>query len=264
MTTNKPIPIVLDEVGQAMDRSTDDPCTPYLDLETGEVEHVIPGDMSGEPDVGPAIDEDPDRYLEIPRLESREKFRWMEQFADGLDDDRARDQLQGALGGKGAFRRFRDVLDRLPTQREAWLQALREHFVAEATSWLEAEQVAFIPKRLAVPAPATPAPPKPQRLPLRVAHVLLLGEPAEPPPPPWTARRIVHARGDNVRELFRTLVRDLCEIQGIAWRNRFVDGQTTYGAIDTRITIDGDRIVVDVVVPDPITKLLGTGRGASG
>lgn len=57
-------------------------------------------------------DEDPDRWLAVWCEGSRDAYQDMEDFIDALDDDNLAERLAIAISGRGAFRRFRDVLGR--------------------------------------------------------------------------------------------------------------------------------------------------------
>jgi hypothetical protein len=60
------------------------------------------------------------RYATIPKQDSREGYRDMEEFIWALDDDHLREVLETAIQGRGAFRRFRDALYRHPDTEAAW------------------------------------------------------------------------------------------------------------------------------------------------
>ncbi len=83
----------------------------YLDLDTGEVvdEAVTDPMMVGE-DVAVDVDEDPDRWLRFDRTGSRDGWQDMAAFAARQHDAELRERLQQAIEGKGAFRRFRDLV----------------------------------------------------------------------------------------------------------------------------------------------------------
>ena len=49
-------------------------------------------------------------YLRIDPVRSREQYRWMERFIPMVDEPELRGKLTQAIDGKGAFRRFKDVL----------------------------------------------------------------------------------------------------------------------------------------------------------
>ncbi len=60
------------------------------------------------------------RFVEIPKPESRKAYDDMADFAATVANPHLRDLLAVALRGKGAFRRFKDVLLNYPAERERW------------------------------------------------------------------------------------------------------------------------------------------------
>ncbi len=94
----------------------------YLDLETGGT--IFIGEL--DPDAGDVtpddIEDEPDRYLLIEPPSSRGAYEWMVEFTEGVEDENFAEKLRIALDGKGAFRRFKDVLMGYPEQREAWFK----------------------------------------------------------------------------------------------------------------------------------------------
>lgn len=56
----------------------------------------------------------------IEPIPSREAYGDMEDFIGRVRDSRARDLLERAIAGRGAFRRFKDTLLDLPELRRAW------------------------------------------------------------------------------------------------------------------------------------------------
>jgi hypothetical protein len=64
-----------------------------------------------------------DIYIPIERIDSSEAYRWMEDFVDQVvapKNQRAAEKLSIALMGRGAFRRFKDVLYMVG---DDWVQA---------------------------------------------------------------------------------------------------------------------------------------------
>jgi len=62
-------------------------------------------------------------YIPIERISSHEAYQWMEDFVIEIvapKDDYVSEKLSIALMGKGAFRRFKDVLHRVGDE---WVQA---------------------------------------------------------------------------------------------------------------------------------------------
>jgi len=58
----------------------------------------------------------------------------MEYFIAGLDDANEFDLLSVAISGSGAFRRFRDVLDRWPQDKERFFAFIEERQRGRARS----------------------------------------------------------------------------------------------------------------------------------
>jgi hypothetical protein len=81
------------------------------------------------------------RYIEIERIESGESYRWMEDYIGTVSDARMRELLEVAIGGKGAFRRFKDTLGRDATLRERWFAFERTRQKEWATEWLRANVI---------------------------------------------------------------------------------------------------------------------------
>jgi Uncharacterised protein family (UPF0158) len=90
---------------------------------------------------------DLDRYVEIPKRESREAYEDMAEFAETVADHHLRDLLDVALHGKGAFRRFKDVLLGYPTERERWFrfEERRQREAIEEWAREEGVEISFEP-----------------------------------------------------------------------------------------------------------------------
>src|SRR5258706_2378538 len=87
----------------------------YLHIETGEVLRVVDG--IADPEMHARIASDA-TYLRVDPVSSREQYRWMERFIPMVDEPDLRDRLTNAIDGKGAFRRFTDVLMSFGPDRE--------------------------------------------------------------------------------------------------------------------------------------------------
>jgi hypothetical protein len=251
-----PLSILLDDVADAMNRSPDDARELLFDRETGDVVYAPDDALTGLDDheLTHAIEDEPDRFVAIPRIETREQFEWMVAFANGVDEQDVQRRLADALSGKGAFGRFRAVLRDYPDLRQRWFTELQERLVEEARTWLEHEGIAFTARRrerVAVKPPHT----REKKPPLRLAHVLLLGEPAVVD---GRARRSLHAGSLNARELFKLLVRDLCATNGVEWRNRFIEGKSSFELEGTRVSHDDRAVHVEVEIPASIAALFNT------
>lgn len=83
----------------------------YLDLQTGEVydESATDPGMVGE-DLALDVEEEPERWLSFDCSGSRDGWRDMAEFAGRQRDEALRERLERAIEGRGAFRRFRDLV----------------------------------------------------------------------------------------------------------------------------------------------------------
>ncbi|MEV2193174.1 hypothetical protein AB0I02_19625 [Streptomyces phaeochromogenes] len=106
-----------------------------LDLSTGECWPTIADEL----ETGFEKADDPERWLSVPTLGSRDGYQDMELFIEGLDDAALADRLRTAIRGRGAFRRFKDVLAR---DERAWRLFHRlsdERQLGRARVWLAEE-----------------------------------------------------------------------------------------------------------------------------
>jgi hypothetical protein len=65
------------------------------------------------------LDEDR-RYVHIPEREPQKAYKTMAEFIDTVENLILKEELSQALNGKGAFRKFKDVLIRYPKERKRW------------------------------------------------------------------------------------------------------------------------------------------------
>ena len=150
--SNRHLNVDLDELVEAMDTHFDGTIEWFLDAQTGAVHPVNEEDRDDEGDKGEdgeeadmppwrreakalaaEIDSNPNRFVSIPHTESHEAYRIMEDFIPQVANPRLRDLLADAIAGKGAFRRFKDIVLSYPDIRQSW-------FVFEASAkrkWAE-------------------------------------------------------------------------------------------------------------------------------
>lgn len=127
----------------------------YLQIRTGEVLRVVDG--IADPDMHSRIALDPN-YMRIDPVSSREQYRWMERFIPMVDDRDIQSRLVTAIDGKGAFRRFKDVLMSHAAERERWFAFRSERLRVFMEAWLSAHGLRPVPR----PAVALEAPRPPQ------------------------------------------------------------------------------------------------------
>lgn len=61
----------------------------------------------------------------------------MEDFIATVEDEHLAELLEVAINGKGAFRRFKDVLAGYPEERERWFCFKDERTEQRALEWLD-------------------------------------------------------------------------------------------------------------------------------
>lgn len=142
------LPVDLDELSLALEG---DPLLTggRLDLRTGEVHQFGPlyerdhDDEFGEPDdeddgLRGGLDDGQEdrRWLNFDSLGSRAGFRDMEEFLETVTDERLTARLGRALGGRGAFRRFKDELADAPGELARFFRFTDDRRRGRARQWL--------------------------------------------------------------------------------------------------------------------------------
>jgi len=84
-----------------------------------------------------------DDWLPLPDSFEIHEYQIMEDFAES-QSGRVQEELLRALRGAGAFRRFKDELERLQI-RDEWFRHRRQALVEIAREWLEANDLPFDP-----------------------------------------------------------------------------------------------------------------------
>lgn len=107
----------------------------YLDLYTGQVILDIDEAYTGEPGIDWDDEENEERYIDIPKIDSNEAFYVMTKFAQRTESD-PEDRLFDALNGHRPFRRFKDVLYELDLWDE-WNKFEYKHAEEMIRSWME-------------------------------------------------------------------------------------------------------------------------------
>src|SRR5262245_4567528 len=129
----------------------------YLHLVTGDVLRVVDG--VADPQMHARIAADPN-YLRIDPVSSREQYRWMERYIPMVEDPDLQGKLTQAIDGKGAFRRFKDVLMSYGPERERWFSFRSERLRIFMEAWLNAHALNPVARPMWIPE-ATPPRPEP-------------------------------------------------------------------------------------------------------
>ena len=131
--------VILDAIEMA-----DDNYTYFLDLETGEsvflADELVTGlDNEGLED---EIEENLERYLRLPTKFEIHEYHIMEEFIWTLKGDRA-DKLEHAIQGRGAFRRFKDMVARMGISQQ-WYDFQAEYYRKLAIEWCQEHGLEYI------------------------------------------------------------------------------------------------------------------------
>lgn len=112
----------------------------YLDLTTGRVLTITTGDPEAAIN-RQNVSENIRNFLRIEPASSREQYRWMERFVGSVADEALRERLIISIDGKGAFRRFKDVLLAYPAERERWFSYRADLLHWHIHNWLEQHEI---------------------------------------------------------------------------------------------------------------------------
>jgi hypothetical protein len=145
----------------------------WFDPATGETApRFMPDGEEPVPDAG-------DRLIPVDPLPSSVGYADMEDFIAGVRDPRARDRLERAIAGRGAFRRFKDTLFDYGQLRTAWFAFHDARGEQRAIEWLLEQDLVdsaaaerAIARRSAPPPEDLPGVIDPEGIAHRVAHDL--------------------------------------------------------------------------------------------
>lgn len=133
------IPIRWSELETAFERNAPD-TESYVDAKTGEVITLVDGQPETA-ELRTRVITGGEGYVKIEPASSREQYKWMERFVATVDDEALRERLVISIDGKGAFRRFKDVLLNYPVERERWFTYRGELLHWHMQVWIEREQI---------------------------------------------------------------------------------------------------------------------------
>lgn len=118
-----------------------------IDLRTGEVWPESVWDYAEEAGTDDEDEDDDEHWLWVHCEGSRAGYRDLVLFIDLVEDPHLADRLGRAIQGRGAFRRFKDVLADSPDLLERWYGFSDERHRGRARAWLAAEGYAPAPNR---------------------------------------------------------------------------------------------------------------------
>lgn len=157
----------------------------YLDLETGQVVTIVDSRPEDE-EKRQLIRRSEGRFVHLDPASSREQYRWMERFVSSVEDGALKDRLVLAIDGKGAFRRFKDVLLSYPVERDRWFTYRSNLLRIYINGWLQSHDIALGEN-----------PP--------------WGDPEQPPEPDEPLEKPIGNRGEGPTETLRRQARELVD-----------------------------------------------------
>jgi len=114
----------------------------FFNRDTGEFHMRIDEAFTG---IDDEEDYEADCWIPAPTQFDINEYRIMAAFADSVTNPRDSDQLDYALHGKGAFRRFKDAIHRLGIP-EDWYAFRRQAFIDIAQEWCEDNDLPYLPR----------------------------------------------------------------------------------------------------------------------
>lgn len=129
----RPLTIDIHRLEYALDNR--DASEHYLDLESGQIRAVFPGEAA--PGIDEKYDVQDDRYLHIEPLGLAQSLAMREAFLLTQRDPNAHAVLSDALQGRKPLRTFDFKLEDFPDVRQAWLEYQTAQLHEHAMTWLE-------------------------------------------------------------------------------------------------------------------------------
>ncbi|HVU32691.1 MAG TPA: UPF0158 family protein [Opitutaceae bacterium] len=98
------------------------------------------------------VEESLGHYLDVSEVEFSDEYRDLEDFTATVEDPAVRRQLEAAIEGPGAFRRFRNVVHGTILEREQWYAFQANRRRETAAAWLAGHDIEV---EWILPAPST-------------------------------------------------------------------------------------------------------------
>lgn len=157
----------------------------YLDLKNGQVVTIV--DSRPEDDEKrQLIRRSEGRFVHLDPASSREQYRWMERFVQSVADEALKERLILAIDGKGAFRRFKDVLLSYPVERDRWFTYRANLLHIYINGWLDTQDILL-------------------------GEIPPWGKPEQPAEPDIPLEKPIGQRGEGPTETLRRQARELVD-----------------------------------------------------
>ena len=80
------------------------------------------------------LEDDPDRYIRLPSKKEINVYNIIEQFSSAVEDESVRSELLSSIQGKGAFRRFNEIITKY-NLLHLWYSFKENSYREIAVSW---------------------------------------------------------------------------------------------------------------------------------
>ena len=87
------------------------------------------------------VENNPDRFIYINQIDSRESFKIMEDFVSDIMNELVKNTLSSALTKRKPFRHFKDELHHLPEIQQDWNIFHEQEMKKNASDWCEENNI---------------------------------------------------------------------------------------------------------------------------
>lgn len=84
-----------------------------------------------------------ENYVELPSKFDIDEYSIMEEFCDYVSNSQKGDALRNAIRGRGAFRKFKDTIERFNIE-DSWYKFKEEAFRKIAVEWCEDNHIEYV------------------------------------------------------------------------------------------------------------------------
>lgn len=117
----------------------------YYNIETGEVilrfDPVVTGRVDEE--IEAELEENWEIYIKLPTQYDINEYGIMEDFIEALSEERVQEKLATAIRGRGAFRRFKDMVYELGLEKK-WYNFRDNSYKQIAMEWCKEHHIECI------------------------------------------------------------------------------------------------------------------------
>ena len=128
----------------------------YLSLTDGLVVKLPPGDPGFA-----TVQANKSDYVVVDAIPSRIQYQWVDEFVATIEDPDLKIRVEAAINGKGAFRRFKDILLTSPEERRRWFEYRDQKMRQRIVEWVREKGIEPT-NEPPWSATAAPTPPRPQ------------------------------------------------------------------------------------------------------